>query len=222
MLKNKGKRILNVILAALLVLVFTSCGKQYETGINSPNEAQPSDNSILIVYFAVGENSGVEVVASASYTTIENETSGRVAALANMIKEKTSGQLFSIKTAEVYPANGSELIDFAYDEQQSNARPQLVNHIDNYQNYDTIFIGYPIWWYDLPMALYSFLEEYDFSGKTIIPFSVHNGSRFSNTIATIKQLQPYAVVVENGFTVSEQNVATASDDIVKWLNDLGY
>ena len=72
------------------------------------------------------------------------------------------------------------------------------------------------------MAVYSFFDEYDFSGKTIIPFNVHNGSRFSRTIQTIAELEPNATVVENGFTVSEQNVADAAGDVAAWLDELGY
>ncbi len=74
----------------------------------------------------------------------------------------------------------------------------------------------------MPMALYSFFEEYNFSGKTIIPFNTHNGSRFSNTIQTIEQLEPNATVMEDGFTVSEQNVADAGEDVAAWLDGLGY
>lgn len=74
----------------------------------------------------------------------------------------------------------------------------------------------------MPMALYSFFDEYDFSGKTIIPFNTHNGSRFSNTIQTIEQLEPNATVIEDGFTVSEQNVAEAGEDVAAWLDELGY
>lgn len=74
----------------------------------------------------------------------------------------------------------------------------------------------------MPQALYSFFDEYDFSGKTIIPFNVHNGSRFSGTISTIKELEPDATVIEDGFTVSERDVAEASADVAEWLNGLGY
>lgn len=132
------------------------------------------------------------------------------------------GDLFSIRTSVVYPADGGELIDYAAQEQEENARPELTTHIENLDGYDTIFIGYPNWWADLPMAVYSFFDEYDFSGKTIIPFNVHNGSRFSRTIQTIQELEPDATVVEDGFTVSEQTVADAAEDVAAWLEGLGY
>ena len=179
-------------------------------------------NNILIAYFTAAENSGVDAIASASYTTIDGQAVGRVRAVADMIQENVGGDLFSIRTSVVYPTDGGELIDYAAQEQDENARPELTSHIENLDQYDTIFIGYPNWWADLPMAVYSFFDEYDFSGKTIIPFNVHNGSRFSRTIQTIEELEPDATVIEDGFTVSEQTVAKAAPDVADWLAGLGY
>lgn len=181
-----------------------------------------SGSKVLIAYFTAAENSGVDAVASASYTTIGGTAVGRLRAVADMIQENTDGELFSIQTSVVYPADGGELIDYAAEEQDENARPELTSQIENLDQYDTIFVGFPTWWYDMPQALYSFFDEYDFSGKTIIPFNVHNGSRFSGTIDTIKELEPDATVVEDGFTVSERDVAEASEDVAEWLNGLGY
>ena len=179
-------------------------------------------SKILIAYFTAAENSGVDAVSSASYTTINRTAVGRLRAVADMIQENTDGDLFSIQTAVVYPTDGGKLIDYAAEEQDENARPELTSHIENLEQYDTIFVGFPTWWYDMPQALYSFFDEYDFSGKTIIPFNVHNGSRFSGTISTIKELEPDATVIEDGFTVSERDVAEASEDVAEWLDGLGY
>ena len=139
-----------------------------------------------------------------------------------MIAEETGGDLFSIQTSVQYPADGGALIDYAAQKQDDNVRPELTSHIENLDDYDTIFIGYPNWWYDMPMVLYSFFDEYDFSGKTIIPFNVHNGSRFSGTIDTIQELEPNATVMTEGFTVSERNVADAARDVADWLDRLGF
>ena len=183
-----------------------------ETGEPETDQPEAADaGGILIAYFTAAENSGVDAVASASYTT-----------LAERIQQNVGGDLFSIRTSVVYPADGGELIDYAAQEQEENARPELTTHIENLDGYDTIFIGYPNWWADLPMAVYSFFDEYDFSGKTIIPFNVHNGSRFSRTIQTIQELEPDATVLEDGFTVSEQTVAEAAEDVAAWLEGLGY
>ncbi len=184
--------------------------------------AGSSGSNILIVYFTAAENSGVDAASSASYTTVNGAAVGRVRAVADWIAQETGGDLFSIQTSVVYPANGEELIDYAAEEQDEGARPELTSHIENLDQYDTIFVGYPTWWYDMPMAMYSFFEEYDFSGKTIIPFNVHNGSRFSDTISTIEELEPEAQVIEDGFTVSENTVADAAADVADWLRRLGY
>ena len=143
-------------------------------------------------------------------------------ALAEMIQEETGGDLFSIQTEETYPADGGELIDYAAEEQDEDARPELSTYIENLDDYDMIFIGYPNWWADMSQPLYTFFYEYDLSGKTIIPFNSHNGSRFSGTIETIAELEPDAEVIEDGFTVNERDVPDAAGDIADWLEGLGY
>ena len=184
--------------------------------------ADTDGSNILIAYFTAGENSDVDVVSSASVTTVDGEAKGRLRAVADMIQTQTGGTLFSIQTSVDYPGDGGALIDYAAEEQEEDARPELTSHIENPDDYDVIFIGYPTWWYDMPQALYSFFDEYDFSGKTIIPFNVHNGSRFSGTIETIQDLEPDAEVITDGFTVSERDVAGAADDVADWLGGLGY
>ena len=162
----------------------------------------------------------MDAVASASYTTLDGEAVGRVQALAERIQQNVGGDLFSIRTSVVYPADGGELIDYAAQEQEENARPELTTHIENLDGYDTIFIGYPNWWADLPMAVYSFLDEYDFSGKTIIPFTTHGGSGFSGTIETIGQMQPDAAVIEDGLSISRNAVPDAAGEVADWVDGL--
>lgn len=191
-------------------------------GNGEVEDEEVGNENILITYFTAAENSGVDAIASASYSMIDGQAVGRIRAVADMIQDKVGGELFSIQTSVVYPADGAELIDYAAEEQANNARPELTTHIENLDQYDTIFIGYPNWWGDMPQVLYSFFDEYDFSGKTIIPFNVHNGSRFSRTIQTIEELEPGATVIEDGFTVSEQTVADAASDVAAWLEELGY
>ena len=83
-----------------------------------------------------------------------------------------------------------------------------------------IYVGFPVWWYDLPMPVWTFLEEYDFSGKTIIPFTTHGGSGFSRTIQTISELQPNATVISDGLSISRNSVSGAENDVVDWVNGL--
>lgn len=217
------KKMLAAAAAMALILSLSACGASDSGGGGGETVSVPTDSDkILIAYFTAAENSGVDAVASASVTDIDGSAVGLTRAVADMIQDEPGGELFSIRTSEVYPANRDELIDYAAQEQEEDARPELTSHIDDLDQYDVIFVGYPNWWADLPMAVYSFFDEYDFSGKTIIPFNVHNGSQFSGTIETIQELEPDANVIENGFTVSEQEAADAAGDVDSWLADLGF
>ena len=178
------KRVFTLFLAGILAISLVACGNTNSDGnaqdISSeapqtsgqengmqPNTSEQVESSnagsdgsnILIAYFTAAENSGVDAISSASYTTIDGQAVGRIRAVADMIQENVGGDLFSIHTSVVYPTDGGELIDYAAEEQDENARPELTSHIDNLDQYDTIFIGYPNWWADLPMArLMSIME----------------------------------------------------------------
>lgn len=193
-----------------------------ESETNTGNVTASSDSNILIVYFAVAENSEVDAVSSASVVTVNETAQGMTKTIADMIQAKVGGDLFSIDTSVVYPAGRDDVIDLAADEQDDDIRPEVINHIDNFDEYDTIFVGFPIWWYQMPMVMYSFFDEYDFSGKTIIPFSVHNGSGLSETPDDILELEPNATVITEGFTVNERNVLESEADVDEWLEGLGY
>lgn len=234
----KYQNLYKIIASAVSVLALTGCSQAKESSdvksaddttqtMESATEKTDSGvsgerNKILIVYFTAAENSGVDAASSASYSIVNGEAKGRIRALADMIQAETGGELFSVQTSVVYPSDGGELIDYADKEQSDNARPELISHIENPDAYDTIFVGYPNWWYDMPQAMYSFFDEYDFSGKTIIPFNSHNGSRFSDTIETIQELEPNANVITDGFTVNERDVPDAAGDIAEWIDGLGY
>ena len=182
-------------------------------------DASSETSNVLIAYFAVAENSEVDAVSSASVRVVGGEAKGHIRVLADGIQNNVGGEMFSILTSTEYQADIRELIDYADKEQKENARPELTSHIEKLDDYDVVFIGYPNWWYDLPMVMYSFFEEYDFSGKTIVPFCTHNGSGFSDTINTIRELEPNATVLD-GFTTNGDNVEDVSDDVAKWISEL--
>ena len=192
------KLICTLLASALLLTAGIACAQTAET---------PADT--LIVCFAVADNSEVDAVSSASVVENHGAPMGKVSVLASMIQQKTGADLFSIDTDVAYPAGIMDLIDFALVEQDENTRPAILNSIENIDQYNTIFVGYPLWWYDL-------------SGKAVIPFCTHNGSRFSGTIGTIEELEPDATVIHDGFTVSEWDVLEAGADVDTWLSELGY
>lgn len=179
-----------------------------------------SSSHILVAYFSLPETDGVDASSGASRVVIDGELKGAMQYMAEVIAGTTGGELFRIETVQTYPSDHSPLIEQAKEEQNQNARPELAAHIENPEDFDIIYLGYPNWWADMPQALYTFLEEYDFSGKTIIPFNSHGGSRFSRTIETIQEMQPTANVITNGFTVSRDNVASCADDLNEWVNHL--
>lgn len=184
------------------------------------NTVQANGSNILIAYFSVMETDGVDTVAGASRVAVDGDTLGNNEYIAQLIQQETGGDLFSIETVQDYPTTHDPLLDFAYEEKEENARPELATQIENLDDYDIIFLGYPNWNADLPMPLYTFLEEYDFSGKTIIPFTTHGGSGFSRTIQTISELQPNATVVSDGLSISRNSVPDAESDVADWVNGL--
>ena len=195
---------------------------------DAPENTEPEEdtgNGILIAYFTYGENAplpdGVDASASASIQLRADGTlTGNIGLAADMIAQATGGDLFSILTAEQYPDNYNDTIDVGQTEKGANARPELISHIDNLDSYDTVFLGFPNWWGDMPMAVYSFLDEYDLSGKTIVPFVTSGGSGFSNTIRAIESAEPDATVLE-GLSLRDSRSPQAADDVTDWLARLG-
>ena len=181
-------------------------------------------SSILIAYFTMPEDvdpAGADAVAGASIVVRDGEILGNVEYMAQTIQQAVGGDLLRIETVEEYPLEHEALVDFAAEEQEAGARPELATQIENLEQYDTIILGYPNWWGDMPQALYTFLESYDLSGKTIIPFCPHGGSGFSRTQSTIAELQPNATVREDGLTLSRNDVADSAEQVTAWAQGLG-
>lgn len=198
-----------------------SSAEQSASDAASQAEGAAAEGNVLIAYFSVPETDGVDAVAGASRVVVNGEVLGNSQYIAQLIQQEAGGDLFRIETVQEYPGSHDPLLEFAYNEKAENARPELASQIENPDSYDVIFLGYPNWNADLPMPLYTFLEEYDFSGKTIIPFTTHGGSGFSRTIQTIQELQPEASVVEDGLSISRNDAADAQEDVADWVAGLG-
>lgn len=192
---------------------------QRDTSAKEENE----NSNILIAYFTVPEDidtNGIDADSGASVVVKDEEVLGNMEYMALTIQDAIGGDLFRIETKEAYPLDHEPLVDQAAEEQDENARPELAAHIENPEQYDTILLGYPNWWGDMPQPLFTFLEEYDFSGKTIIPFNSHGGSGFSNTIEEIKELQPDANISDEGLSISRDKVADSVQDVTDWAKSL--
>lgn len=140
-----------------------------------------------------------------------------------MIAEEVNADTFEIVRVTPYPEAYSDCTDEAQEEKTANARPELTDAVENFDDYDIIFLGYPNWWGDMPMPVYTFIESYDFSGKTVIPFCTHAGSGLSGTVQTLQNKLENAEVLD-GFeieeTTAQNNQDEAKEAVLSWLDKL--
>lgn len=240
------KKTLTLVLAVIIMLAgLAGCGSSKNQSNNSSPQPKPSNSEqskttvppagastankdgkkALVVYFSMPETTNpnnMNQEEANSTVVVGGEVLGNTQYVAYLIQKNTGADIFRIEPKTPYPTNHRTLVDLAKSEQNNKARPELAKKVENLGEYDVIFLGYPNWWADMPMILYSFLESHDLSGKTIIPFNTHGGSGFSNTINTIAALQPNANVIKNGFTVSRNTVQNCADDVAAWVKKLGY
>ena len=167
----------------------------------------------LVLYFSrTDENYNVGTI-----------TEGNTAIIAKMIASKTGSDIFEVVPEKAYPKKYKECIELAKDEQRKKMRPAYKGDFDT-SNYDTIYIGWPVWWGDLPMVLYTFLEAHDLNGKTVIPFTTHEGSGLANAGSAMKKLYPKADIKRGlaiyGHTAQNQR-AEAEQSVGAWLKKLG-
>ena len=201
---------------AVTLMRYLQWAEENDTGTATSNNA----GGALVVYFAVAENSDVDAVSSASVISA-GDPRGYPKFVADVIAERTGGTLFSIRTETRDPGVYDTLADYAKNEKDTGTLPELADRIENFDDYDAFFIGYPVWWYTLPQVMLRFFGEYDFSAKTVIPFCTHYGSQSGGTFERIAELEPDATVKEGLYL--HQNEVTASESrILAWLDGLGY
>ena len=190
-----------------------------------PVRAEGSETNILIAYFTWAENTHVEnpeAVDVDAATSASVLPPGNTAKMAGWIQERVGGDLFSIVVTEPYSEDYDECLERAADEKAVGARPELVNHVENMEDYDVIFLGFPNWWYTAPMAVFSFIEEYDLSGKTVIPFCAHGTGGLASSVKDITDALPDSAEVLEPIGVYRPDVDSAQPVINEWLDSLGY
>ena len=239
------KKLLSFLLCVCLLLTVTACGgrttdsessraespenissrqsesEPEETAPSSENvleqssdeEKDASGSNILVAYFSLaGEQYEVGVIEK-----------GNTEIVAEMIAEATGADTFKIESTEEYPTTYDGLLDVSRKEETNP--PEIAGTVDNMDDYDTIFLGYPIWWGDTPTIIKVFLQSYDFSGKTIIPFCTHGGSGLAGTDGTIGELCPDSTIGEGlairGST-AQNDQDSAKESVTEWLSDNGY
>ena len=186
---------------------------------------QPSDtqeSGVLVAYFSWADNAvidgEVDAVASPSVTA-----PGNVQQLAQWVSERTGGDLFSIQVTEPYSSDWDACLERANQERAEDARPELTASVEQLERYDTVFLGYPNWWYGVPMALLSFLEENDLSDKQVYLFCSHGTGGLASSVEQIDEALPDSTALsENIFDVYEEDAASSQQDILAWLEELGY
>ena len=186
--------------------------------------AQSGESKVLVAYFSMPETTNPNNMTTEeanSTVVINGEVLGNTQYMAQVIQRTTNADIYRIEPQNPYPTDHTTLVAQAREEQDQDTRPAIKNAVSDFDSYDTVFIGYPIWWSDLPQILYTFFDTYDFSGKTVIPFSTHGGSSFAGTPATIQSLEPGAKMLD-GLTISRNNIQDAEQEIVSWVNGLDY
>lgn len=231
------RRLFAVLLAAVIVLTLAACG----TGNNTQDS---SDNTKAQETTAAGTESTDSATASAETSeqpssdisdteTAENKIlvvyfswSGHLDSMAHWVADETGGDLYRVTAKDPYPENYNQTADRAKQEQDNDVRPEIVVDITEEQmaQYDTVFFGFPVWWYDLPMSMWTFLENYDFSGKTIIPFFSHEGSsNGAGALPTIEKLAEGATVrSDDALSIRGGKVDGSENDVREWVKGLNY
>lgn len=206
-------KLLKLLVTGFMAVALCACGKTTTTKTNK-TITKGEHSKMLVAYFSLaGEQYDVGKIKE-----------GNTSIIAHMIADETKADLFEIKPVTPYPTTYDGLLDVSKKEMSNNARPAILTQVENMVDYDIIFIGYPNWWGDMPMIVYNFLESYDFSNKTIVPFCTHGGSGLSDTENTIADITKASMV--DGFDITgstaQNNRDTAREQVKKWLKEVGF
>lgn len=201
------------ILSTILLLFVGVFSLHAQSGVKQTNSMK-NNPKILVAFFSrTGENYGVGHIEK-----------GNTHIIAEMIAQKTGGKLYQIEPAKPYPDEYKTCVDVAKAEKESNARPAIKGDIA-VEDYDIIYLGYPNWWGDMPMAVYTFIEKHRWQGKIVIPFCTHEGSGLSNTVRKLQQTCKGATV-KNGLAVRGQTAQNSQKEaqtaVNKWIDEVSF
>lgn len=215
------KKIYSLIMAFTLLLTFTACSNntndessssaQQQSGTPDSISADKSDNQ---------NDSSTPAVTGSKSLVIYFSWSGNTENVAKSIQSQTDSDIFEIVPATPYSDDYDTVVDLAQEEQRSKARPAISGTIKNIADYDVIYVGFPNWWGDMPMILYTFFDTYDLSSKTIALFCTSDGSGLSGTVNEVKSLEPNATVTE-GLHIGSGSSSNPDKAVSEWLNDIG-
>ena len=214
------RKLLAMILVTMLaVMSLTACGNAgNEKAKEQTKPESAADAKVLVAYFTrIGNTDGgfpegVDAVTSASLQQTDDGLKGNAQMIAEWIADETGGDLFAVESEDLYPADYNATVDKAQEDQSAQTRPALTKQVEDMGQYDKVYLVFPNWWADLPMPVYSFLEEYDLAGKDVVVYVTHEGSGFSGTVDTVKDLEPEANVSE-GLSIRGGDVADSENEV---------
>ncbi len=207
------KKLLVLIVVAIMSVSLIACGNKNGGTQKENTQTEKTDSS------KAQSKSNVNTAKKNILVVFFSQT-GNTKIIANEIHESVGGDIFQIKTVKPYPTNYNTLVDQAKKEQDENSRPKLAAKANNINSYDTVFIGYPDWWHTMPMPVFSFLEQNNLSGKTIVPFCTHEGSGFGQSLEDIKKIYPKLTILQ-GLAVRAKDTKNAKKDVSDWLHKIG-
>lgn len=225
------KKLCSILLSMTLLFSLAACGSGEPASSESgPSEASASSSEAS----SQADAKSAEMSAGSEDEPAESEAptaeggtliayfswSGNTEQMAQAIQAEIGGDLFKIEPATPYTEDYDTLLDIAQQEQAEDARPELAAQVENWDSYDVVFVGYPNWWSDAPMAVYTFLETYDFDGKTLIPFNTSASGGFGRSLSGIEESAAGAEVLE-GLDLTESELPDAESRISEWLTGLG-
>ena len=188
-------------------------------------ETEEPVSTILIAYFTLGRNAeypdDIDASTSASLVLDGEELVGTTEYVARMIQDNVGGELYSIETVEPYPTDFDTVVDQNHEEMNAGTLPELVASDLDLTQYDTVFIGYPVWATNAPQAIFSFLAQYDLAGKTIVPFCTHDGYGAGGSYGDIADAIEGEAAVLDGLAIEAPDVPESADTVAAWLSDLG-
>lgn len=225
------KKLCSILLSMTLLFSLAACGSGEPASSESgPSEASASSSEAS----SQADAKSAEMSAGSEDEPAESEAptaeggtliayfswSGNTEQMAQTIQAEIGGDLFKIEPATPYTEDYDTLLDIAQQEQAEDARPELAAQVENWDSYDVVFVGYPNWWSDAPMAVYTFLETYDFDGKTLIPFNTSTSGGFGRSLSGIEESAAGANILD-GLALTEGELGNAQNEVSGWLAGLG-
>ncbi len=222
------KKVFSILMVLTLLFSLAACSRGTNSGDSSSPALQSGEPSSSLTEDSENPSVSSEPTAPDSEPTeagtkslvVYFSWSGNTENVAKSIQSQTDSDIFEIKPETPYSDDYDTVVDLAQEEQRNNARPAISGSIDNINDYDVIYVGFPNWWGDMPMILYTFFDTYDLSGKTVALFCTSGGSGLSNTVNEVKSLEPNATVTE-GLHIGSGSSSNPDNAVSEWLNDIG-